>query len=880
MKRLSLPFLFFALLGLFYAGCSGAGDDGGSVRLTGQVVDAADAPVEGALIRVPATAEMSDQEDVVAMTKADGTYSLNVDIETSTDLQVIASKDGFTQETVVTVIAGKAREVPPLVLVMTAGAGGGSGQVPQGTATLTGQVVDGTGAPAADVVVRAKAGTSEPVRTDAEGNYTLVIGADADGEVDVEASLNGYTASRTVTMLLDETVEVALLVLPYPEVVGSVTLAGQVVDESGAPVAGASVEVPSTPNTTSGTAAATQTDAQGRYELTVGMRTGGDLTVKASKDGFTGEHTLTAFPNTDRTVPTLVLSASEGEGGTVSLTGRVVDRDGVPVADARVSVAPTPETTSTTPVTTRTDEEGHYELTVGLRTGTDLTVSADRDGYEASATVTVFAGDTRSVPELVLPFSSSEPGSYATLEGQVVNRNGDPVADARVHVPADELVTVEDATARTDAEGAYALPVIIDSNTELTVTATKDGYEASTTVTVFAGDTRQVPTLVLPFPDETTPEPGVPTNIQLVSVTPSVIGIVGSGAPEVARITFQLTDSTGTPVTLGSGAAVRFRLGQSPSGVFVAPQEMETNSEGKVTANLSSGTQAGTVQVVAEATVGGETIFSHPVTVVIHGGMPDLEHFSIGPAQFNFPGLRRYGVSDEISVIVGDRYSNPVKEGTAVYFETTHGVIEGSAFTDEMGHGAVTLTSANPLPSDGIAVITASTANDNEERIARQTPVVFSGVPNVVVSPTTASLYETYSVSLTDENGNPLAPGTTVSVQADGTKVKATGNVNVTLDDTAFRDGNGDGDALDYEDVIRGPGVTEFTFRAVDDLEPDEAGSPTLETISILVSGPNGSLEIVLTPDGPQATSTAVMQRQSDGTVLFQPKERVDASAW
>ncbi len=101
--------------------------------------------------------------------------------------------------------------------------------------------------------------------------------------------------------------------------------------------------------------------------------------------------------------------------------------------------------------------------------------------------------------------------------------------------------------------------------------------------------------------------------------------------------------------------------------------------------NLSAGTTAGVVQVVAEATLDGRTIRSLPVSVAIHGGLPDQPHFSVGPEKFNFPGLTRYGLIDEVSVIVGDKYANPVRPGTAVYFTSSHGVIEGSVLTNGTG---------------------------------------------------------------------------------------------------------------------------------------------------------------------------------------------------
>src|SRR5690606_25805278 len=171
------------------------------------------------------------------------------------------------------------------------------------------------------------------------------------------------------------------------------------------------------------------------------------------------------------------------------------------------------------------------------------------------------------------------------------------------------------------------------------------------------------------------------------------------------------------------------------------------------------------------------------------------------------PGLRRYGGENPISIIAGDKYGNPVRPGTAVYFTTDAGVIEGSVLTNDQGRGSVNLISANPLPNDGIALITATTADENEQEVSAQTAVVMSGVPIVTVSPTTAVLGQTYTLTVHDQNQNPLVQGTTISVRVEGTKVKAVGNTSVTLDDTAFLGG------LTWDHVVRGPGITEFTFR-------------------------------------------------------------------
>lgn len=431
-------------------------------------------------------------------------------------------------------------------------------------------------------------------------------------------------------------------------------------------------------------------------------------------------------------------------------------------------------------------------------------------------------------------------GGIVALSGSVLDaQTNNPVANAFVRVlPFDLLYEA-------DAEGRYAFDVEIDSTMELRVSATRDGYASSSTdVLALAGRQIDVPTLRITKTAAEEAVSGSASNILLDKQSAQSIGVKESGSREVATLTFQLADSLGRPVILDESAVVRFSLGVRPNGgEFVYPESATTDNNGEVKVNLSSGTRAGVVQVVAEADVAGGTIQSRPVSVAIHGGLPDQTHFSLGPDRFNFPGLRRYGLENAVAVVVGDRYGNPVKPGTAVYFTTDGGVIEGSVLTNNQGRGDVQLISANPLPDDGIAVITASTADENQEVVTSQTAVVMSGVPVVTVSPTTAALAQTYSLSVTDQNGNPLAGGTTISVRVEGTRVKAVGNTSVQLDDTAFLGG------LTYDDVVRGSGITEFTFRAVEDLEIDEDGEPNVETITILVSGPNGAIEIVLGGD-------------------------------
>lgn len=461
------------------------------------------------------------------------------------------------------------------------------------------------------------------------------------------------------------------------------------------------------------------------------------------------------------------------------------------------------------------------------------------------ATIIVFPG-CDSINEAI------DSSGMVDLVGYVVDETDQPVAGAFVRAHPGNTLT------ESDADGRYQLAVEIDSTINVTVTASKEGYgQVSRQVLAVAGRTVEVPNHRLQRATDAGPVSGRASNILLLSQSSQSIGVRESGSEEVAQIVFQIADSLGRPVTLANAIDVNFSFGANPAGgAFIHPETARTDNQGRVTVNLSSGTAAGVVQIAAETNVEGRTLRSLPVSVAIHGGLPNARHFTIGPERFNFPGRRANGLTNPISVIVGDKHGNPVKQGTAVYFTTSHGVVEGSALTNAQGRGSVNLISANPLPPNGVAIVTATTADENRETVTGTTPVLFSGPTVLTVSPGYADINETYTVTLTDDLGNPLAQGTSLNVRVEGTRVKAVGSTSASLGDTVF-------DA-DFNPQT-GEGVTEFTFRAVSDLNREEDGEPVVEAITIGTSGPNGQLEIVLTPRGAAVSKNGTLYFLTDG---------------
>ncbi len=463
----------------------------------------------------------------------------------------------------------------------------------------------------------------------------------------------------------------------------------------------------------------------------------------------------------------------------------------------------------------------------------------------------------------VFSSSSDDEGGIVTLTGQILNaETNNPVPGAFIRVlPYDLLFEA-------GSDGSYSVEVEIDSTMDLSVTATADGFSPSTLPVLALPDrTIQVPPFVLKQTATKQATSGQAASLIMLSQSGSTIGVKESGSEEIATLVFQLADSLGNPIVLAQKAQVSFRFGLQPGGgEFLSPATVLTDNNGLATVSLASGTKAGVVQILAESTVNGRVLRSQPVAMTIHGGLPDQAHFSLGPQRRNFPGLNAFGLNNLMSVIVGDKYSNPVRQGTAVYFDTSHGVIEGSTNTNQTGQGSANLMSANPLPANGIVHVRAFTANDQQNAVSSLTPVVFSGTPVITVNPGTAALNQTYNYSVTDYNGNPLVEGTRISVEVQGTAVKAVGHTSITLDDTAFMGG------VDYEHVVRGSGITEFTFRIVENIDPLNPEVPSVEVITIKSSGGNGTLEIVMGASGAPYSRTAntEVHQASNGQFRFE----------
>jgi hypothetical protein len=91
--------------------------------------------------------------------------------------------------------------------------------------------------------------------------------------------------------------------------------------------------------------------------------------------------------------------------------------------------------------------------------------------------------------------------------------------------------------------------------------------------------------------------------------------------------------------------------------------------------------------------------------LIIHAGPPYMEnandstttHLTVVATRLNvWKGLD----TTAVTVMVGDKYNNPVEKNTAVYLTTSGGVISThTAYTNEYGKATVLLTGGNPQPT-------------------------------------------------------------------------------------------------------------------------------------------------------------------------------------
>lgn len=433
--------------------------------------------------------------------------------------------------------------------------------------------------------------------------------------------------------------------------------------------------------------------------------------------------------------------------------------------------------------------------------------------------------------------SDSSDSTYTvTLTGSVVDASdGDNISGATIKLIYD--LSVSGTT--TNDEGEFSTEIEVSDDTDVTVIVAKSGYLSDTTsVFAIASSTVEVPLFQLEIDDESSSSEivssGGAASINLYSQSASSIGVKESGDVESAEIVFEVRDSSGALIDETHAVEVNFSFGAMPDGgEYLYPASSETNALAKAAVTLNTGKVAGVVQVIAEATVGGNTIKSQPILIAIHGGFPTSDLFYVACEKLNYPALGVIGESITFTAYAGDKYNNPVRPGTAIYFTANYGIIGGSDLTGASGTASADLLT-EPWPDDpvygpGFFRVTAKTADEMHNTISTETVRLLSGAPYMSVSPSSFTLEnggtQSFTYTIADANGNPMSEGQTVNITVESEFVDVAGTTEVRFPDTQSKS------------------WTAFSFIAFD-TKPDTLYSEAV-TIEISTAGSNSDATII-----------------------------------
>lgn len=439
-------------------------------------------------------------------------------------------------------------------------------------------------------------------------------------------------------------------------------------------------------------------DEQGQVTTVVSDGTAENILVKVKVD--TAEYEVPLyFGATLSLLPKTAHGVADGTT-VVTLTATVNDASGHRIADAPVHFQLKSGQALLENIENQTDQSGRATVDVTSNTLGEVQVAAQADLLD-------------SITIAIIQFESSEPAQLTlSALADTLSLNGELVITAEVK----------------DAQGnpvKAGTPVTFTTNLgEITDSVlTRQGlakaqFSATTeaglvTITATAGTATNSLTLTI--------QSGKAGTIEVNNIDPRVIGIIGSGVTQSATIEFLVKDSSGNPVD--DGTAVRFKLGNTTLGggeTITTEGGNSTTAVGRTNKGLAkvtvkSGTVAGNIDVIAEVDT-KEGLISTSARVTVVSNVPDADHLSLSVQYHNIAGGVTFGLLDNITAFVGDRFGNIVPDNTSVSFITEGGTIgrsiEGGAFTSTttLGQAQAVLQSAGPTTPQLGGIPTLKTA--------------------------------------------------------------------------------------------------------------------------------------------------------------------------
>lgn len=213
---------------------------------------------------------------------------------------------------------------------------------------------------------------------------------------------------------------------------------------------------------------------------------------------------------------------------------------------------------------------------------------------------------------------------------------------------------------------------------EATITYTANGCTDSDQVTATAV-LKNSPTVA-----KTTLKIASDTVLSIQSVAPTTstqISLKGTGGKETATVSFLVSGTNNAPI---KNIVVDFTLsniagGTSLGGLKLINESGTSDKDGIVTTTVQAGTVATSVVVTAKAR--GTDIATTSNKLTASTGIPDQDSFSIAASDLYPVSWDHLNIESTITVSLGDAFSNPAVNGTAVSFTAESGLVDPSCTT-------------------------------------------------------------------------------------------------------------------------------------------------------------------------------------------------------
>lgn len=500
------------------------------------------------------------------------------------------------------------------------------------------------------------------------------------------------------------------------------TITAIITDNNGLPIQGQVVKFRSTGKAQFSVVSGTS-DAEGKVQTVVSDSIAEDIVVTVEAD--TAQQTIPLYFGAKVQLSPQFVEDGVVNGETpVTLTASILNGQGQGIAGIPLNLRISSGRGLLSKYHDDSDAQGRVSFNITDSFEETVTVEAQTGVLNPATAQVKFTLPAAPIATISLttPTTIINLNQEVSVTAEVLDSRGHPVANTLVNFSAEGAGTIN-SSALTDQNGVAT--VKFRSTTQAGIATVK-----ATVGTV------QTTLALLVNPSQA----GV---IELKSIEPQRIGVIGSGVTQSATLTFLVKDNLGNLVA--DGTVVNFSLGTTTlGGGETISSTRETTHNGIVSTTLKSGSVAGNIDVIASL---AETQVSTLARVTIVSSTPDARHLSLAAEFLNIVGAIRFGITDQITAYVGDRFGNIVPDGTGISFISEGGTIGksigGGAFTTttEMGQATAILQSAEP-----------TTPNLTGCSVPYPSSLKISGCGNPGLN--TIVAYTTGSESFTDSNGN------------------------------------------------------------------------------------------------------------------------------